>query len=161
MAAGKNDNNNKYLTFNTNFDIQRSVQMTWARHWNMDFKEKQTRNHYGTMWFFMERKKIAFWFVNISKERYRVIWKQKWNLEDLHETHHYTWANNYQGATFFLPWFLKNDLIDYAYSFMSSLMNTISTDNIVTENQKVYMKPTTFWGSKKVFLTAVLPLILF
>ena len=28
----KKDNNNKYLTFNTNFNIQRSVQMTWIRH---------------------------------------------------------------------------------------------------------------------------------
>ena len=72
---------------------------------------------------FYGKKKIAFWFVNISKERYRVIWKQKWNLEGLHETHHYTLAYNYQGTTFFLPWFLKNDLIDYAYSFMSCLMN--------------------------------------
>ena len=26
----KKGNNNKYLTFNTNFDIQRSVQMTWT-----------------------------------------------------------------------------------------------------------------------------------
>ena len=30
--AVKKDNNNKYLTFNTNFDIRRSVQMTWTRH---------------------------------------------------------------------------------------------------------------------------------
>ena len=79
----------------------------------------------------------------------------------LHETHYHTWADNYHGTTFFLPWFLKNDLIDYAYSFMSCLMNTISTDNIVTENQKVYMKTTIFWVSKKVFFSAVLPLILF
>ena len=31
-AAVKKDNNNKYLTFNTNFDIQRPVQMTGTRH---------------------------------------------------------------------------------------------------------------------------------
>ena len=28
LAAIKKDNNNKYLVFNTNFDIRRSVQMT-------------------------------------------------------------------------------------------------------------------------------------
>ena len=32
MAVVKEDKNNKYLTFNTNFDIQCSVQMTWTRH---------------------------------------------------------------------------------------------------------------------------------
>ena len=34
-AAVKKDSNNKYLTFNTNFDILRSVQMTWTRHKSM------------------------------------------------------------------------------------------------------------------------------
>ena len=32
MAAFKKDNNNKYLTFNTNFDIGRLGQMTWTGH---------------------------------------------------------------------------------------------------------------------------------
>ena len=32
MAAFKKDNNNEYLTFNTNFDIGRLVQMTWTGH---------------------------------------------------------------------------------------------------------------------------------
>ena len=33
LGAVKKDNNNKYLTFNTNFNIWRSVQMTWTRHY--------------------------------------------------------------------------------------------------------------------------------
>ena len=32
LITVKKDNNNKYLTFNTNFDIRRSVQMTWTSH---------------------------------------------------------------------------------------------------------------------------------
>ena len=32
LTAVKKDNNNKYLAFNTNFDIQRPVQKSWTKH---------------------------------------------------------------------------------------------------------------------------------
>ena len=32
LVTVKKDNNNKHLTFNTNFNIRCSVQMTWSRH---------------------------------------------------------------------------------------------------------------------------------
>ena len=33
----KKDNKNKYLTFITNFDIRRAIQMTWTRHYSKKF----------------------------------------------------------------------------------------------------------------------------